>query len=168
MFPVRTTNKHPLMVYKATSDPNTTMYLHQAMKERDRKQFIEAMFKEVQDQWSNNRHFSIVKKTTVPEGVKIFPTVWQMKRKCDIKSRKVKKWKACLNIDESKMEKGVHYSDTHAPVALSWNTIHLLLSLKVVHNWHMQQLDYVLAYPQTPVEKELFLSIPQGLDMDKG
>jgi hypothetical protein len=65
------------------------------------------------------------------------------------------------------MEKGVHYSETYAPVA-SWNTIRLLLSLKAVHNWHTRQLDYVLAFPQAPVEKELYLYIPKGFDMDGG
>jgi hypothetical protein len=59
MFPVRVTdNEHPLMAYKATSDPDT-MYLHQAMKEHDQKKFITAMQKEVQDQLENG-NFSIV------------------------------------------------------------------------------------------------------------
>jgi hypothetical protein len=92
------------------------------------------MEKEVKDQ-SKNGNFSIVKKSTVPEGVVILPTVWQRKRKCNIKTRKVKKWKARLNINGSRMEKGVHYSKTYAPVA-SWNTIRMLLLLKAVHNWH--------------------------------
>ncbi len=65
------------------------------------------------------------------------------------------------------MEKGVHYSETYAPVA-SWNTIRLLLSLKAVHNWHTRQLDYVLAFPQAPVEKELYLYIPKGFDLEEG
>jgi hypothetical protein len=64
------------------------------------------------------------------------------------------------------MENGVHYSKTYASGA-SWNTIRLLLSLKAVHNWHTRQLDYVLAFLQAPVEKEPFLYIPKGFDMDK-
>jgi hypothetical protein len=70
MFPVRT---------KTTLDPDT-MYLHQAMQEHDQKQFVAAMLEEVQDQ-SDNRNFSSLHKSTVPEGVKILPTVWQMKQK---------------------------------------------------------------------------------------
>ena len=165
MFPVREIAEHPLTVFKATSDPDT-MYLHQAMREPDRKEFVTAMQKEIKDQ-SDNGNFTIVKRSTVPEGVIILPTVWQMKRKRDIKTRKVKKWKARLNIDGSKMEKGIHYSETYAPVA-SWNTIRMLLSLKAVHNWHTKQLDYVLAFPQAPVEKELFLHIPRGFDINDG
>jgi hypothetical protein len=82
---------------------------------------MEAMRKEVKDQ-SENRNFSIVKRLTVPEGVIMLPTVWQMKRKRDIKTREIKKYNVRLNIYGSKMEKGVHYSETYAPVA-SWNTI---------------------------------------------
>ena len=39
---------HPLLAYKATSDPDT-MYLHQAMKEPDKEQFLIAMEKEAHD-----------------------------------------------------------------------------------------------------------------------
>ncbi len=165
MFPVRTTDENPLTIYKATSDPDT-MYLHQAMRQHNRKQFVAAMLKEVKDQ-SDNGNFSIVHKSTVPEGAKILPTVWQMKRKRDIKTRVIKKWKARLNIDGSRMEKGVHYSGTYAPV-VSWNTIRMLLSLKAVHNWHTRQLDYVLAFPQAPVEKVLYRHIPRGCNIDNG
>jgi hypothetical protein len=31
-----------------------------------------------------------------------------------------------------------------------------------------RQLDYVLAFPQAPVKKELFLHIPKGFDINKG
>ena len=36
--------EHPLQVFKATSDPYT-IYLHEAMKELDQKDFISAMAK---------------------------------------------------------------------------------------------------------------------------
>ena len=73
-----------------------------------------------------------------------------MKRKQDIKYRKVKKWKARLNIDGSRTTKGVHYDQTYAPVA-SWNSIRMILTQTALHGWHANQLDYVLAFPQAPV-----------------
>ena len=42
------------------------------------------------------------------------------------------------------------------------------MALIAVHKWHTHQLDYVLAFPQAPVEKESFLYIPKGFDMAKG
>jgi hypothetical protein len=54
------------MAYKASADPDT-MYMHQAVKEPDRDQFIAAMQKEVRDQ-SENRNFSVIHKSKVPKG----------------------------------------------------------------------------------------------------
>jgi hypothetical protein len=59
--------------------------MHEAMKELDRKEFIKAMQKEVSDQ-SNNKNFSTIHRSKVPEGATILPTVSQMKRKRDIKT----------------------------------------------------------------------------------
>ena len=153
--------EHP-MACKASTDPDT-MYMHEAMKEKDRKQFILAMKKEVEDQMANG-NYTIVHIKDVPKGKIILPAVWQMRRKRDIKTRLVKKYKARLNIDGSKMKQGLHYDLTYAPVA-SWNSIRLLLILVAVEGWHTQQIDYVLAFPQAPVEKEIYMKIPKGFEV---
>ena len=124
------------------------------------------MLKEVLYQ-KGNGNFSIISKSEVPKDVKVLPAVWQMKRKGDIKSRKVKKWKARLNIDGSRTTKGVHYDQTHAPVA-SWNSIRMLLNQTALHRWHTNHLDYVLAYPQAPVERDLYMKIPAGFEIENG
>ena len=157
--------RDPLQVYKATADPDT-MYLHQAMREPDKANFVDSMLQEVESQMANG-NFSILRRSLVPKGATILPTVWQMRRKCDIKTRKVKKWKARLNIDGSKMQKHVHYDQTYAPVA-SWNSIRMLLTMTALHGWHTKQLDYVGAYPQAPIDTELYLKIPQGFEVESG
>ena len=149
---------HPL-AYKASTDPDT-MYMHQAMQQPDRMNFIRAMKKEVASQMENN-NFTIVHKNEVPTNKSILPAVWQMKRKRDIQTRDIKKYKARLNIDGSKMIKGVHYDETYAPVA-SWNSIRIMLALVAAFGWHTQQIDYVLAFPQAPVEKEIYMQVPKG------
>ena len=63
---------------KASTDPDT-MYMHHAMRQPNRKEFIQAMEKEVQDQMENG-NFTIVHKDTVPKDRAILPAVWQMKR----------------------------------------------------------------------------------------
>jgi hypothetical protein len=158
-----TMEEDPLLAYKSTSDPDT-MYLHEAMREPDKAEFVKSMTKEVNGM-IDNETFVIRKRTSIPEGVKILPSVWQMRRKGDIKTRKIKKWKARLNIDDSRMEKGLHYDQTYSPVA-SWNSIRMLLTLTAVHGWHTIQLDYVAAFPQAPVEKDLYMSIPRGFEME--
>jgi hypothetical protein len=153
---------HPLTAFKATADPDT-MYLHEAMKEPDRQEFINAMEKEVLDQM-NNGNFSLIKRVEVPKDKTILRAVWQMKRKRDIKTRAIKKWKARLNIDGSKMKYGTHYDETYAPVA-RWNSIRLLLSMAAIHGWHTTQIDYVLAFPQAPVERDLYMEVPRGFEV---
>jgi hypothetical protein len=60
------------------------------------------------------------------------------------------------------MKKEIHYRKTFAPVA-SWESIRLLLALTLRNNWHTIQLDYVLAFPQAPVEWTLYMKIPCGI-----
>ena len=166
LFPMKNNwieNVDPLFAFKATADPDT-MYLHEAMREKDRDEFSKAMVKEVKDQMDNG-NFTIIKATDVPKDKSILPAVWQMKRKRDIKTRKVKKWKARLNIDGSRMKHGVHYDQTYAPVA-SWKSIRLLLMLTIQNGWHSRQLDYVLAFPQAPVEKEIYMQVPKGFEIE--
>ena len=155
----------PLYAYKAVADPDV-MYLHQAMRERDKEKFIEAMRREVHDQ-SKNGNFTIIKRDKMPEGKKTLKSVWQMRRKRDIRTRKVKKYKARLNIDGSRMVQGIDYDETYAPVA-SWRTIRLILTMALVNRWHTRQIDYILAFPQAPVERDLYMVIPKGLDIENG
>ena len=88
-----------------------------------------------------------------------------MKRKRDIKTRRVKKYKARLNLDGSRQLKGVHYDQTYALVT-SWRFIRLLLIMIMKFNWHSKQVDYVLAFPQAPIERELYMQIPKGFELD--
>ena len=155
----------PLQAFKAMADPDT-MYMHEAMKQHDADHFRKAMEKEWNDQM-NNGNFTIIDRIKVPEGAAVLPAVWQMKRKRDIKTRQVKKYKARLNIDGSRMKHGVHYDQTYAPVA-SWNSIRTLLIMSALHKWHTRQIDYVLAFPQAPVERDIYMEIPKGFKIDEG
>ena len=79
----------------------------------------------------------------------------------------MKKWKARLNIDGSRTTKGEHYDQTYAPVE-SWNLIRMLLTQTALHGWHTKELDYVLAFPQAPVERELYMKIPTVFEIENG
>ena len=85
--------------------------MHEAMCEPDAEKFKAAMQKEWDDQYTNG-NFSIKHRSEVPEGATILSTIWQMRRKRDIRTRAIKKYKARLNIDGSKMKYGQHYDQT--------------------------------------------------------
>ena len=159
-------NTDPLLAYKAVSDPDT-MYLHEAMKQPDRDQFLAAMLKEVEDQRKNG-HWTVVPRKKVPQGVPVMPSVWSMKRKRRISTREVYKWKARLTLDGSRQKKGVNYWEAYAPVA-SWPIIRLILSIAIINNWYSKQIDYVLAFPQAKAETDdLYMAIPKGMELSEG
>ena len=62
------------------------------------------------------------------------------------------------------MPEGIHYDQTYAPVA-SWNSVRLLLALASMNGWHTTQIDYVLAFPQAPVERDIYMEIPKGFQL---
>ena len=152
-------------VLKAQCDPDT-MYHHEAMKQPDKDEFKAAMTKEVKDQL-NNETFEIVPRSSVPKGATIFPAVWQMRRKRDIKTGKIKKYKAKLNIDGSRMKRRRDFDLTYAPVA-TWNVIRLVLMMVLINNWHTVQLEYIATFPQAPIEKKLYMYIPKGMAIEDG
>ena len=53
-----------IQVFKAISDPDT-MYYHQVMKQRDKKEFIKVMEREMNENLAND-NFELVHKSTVP------------------------------------------------------------------------------------------------------
>ena len=87
----------------------------------------------------------MIHKSQIPHTAVVLPAVWQLKRKMDIKSGTINKYKGRLNIDGSRMKQGIHYDESYAPVE-KWNTIRLLLTMTAVHKWYTQQLDYVAAF----------------------
>ena len=151
------------IAFAASSDPDV-MYLHEAMKQPDKKEFLKAMVDEVTTH-TERGHWKIIKISEVPAGTKILPAVWAMRRKRRIMSREVYKWKARLNVHGGKQTHGVDYWETYA-AALKWSSIRFFLTQALIHGWHTRQLDFVLAYPQADVECDLYLEIPQGFEFE--
>ncbi len=60
---------------------------------------------------------------------------------------------------------GEYYEQTYAPVA-GLTAIHLVLAVVLILKWRTVELDYVLAYPQTPAVRNLYMKIPKGLTLD--
>ena len=80
-----------------------TMYYHEAMCQDDRNKFVEAIAKEF-NAHIENKHWSLIDKSEVPQETTVIPSVWSMKRKRDISTRKITKYKARLNLHGGKQE----------------------------------------------------------------
>ena len=124
------------------------------------------MLQEVTDQ-VKTENVTVVKRNQVPEDSTILPCVWKMRRKRYINTRKIKKYKARLNVDGSRIKRGLQYDKVYTPV-VSYSSICLLFVMILIHRWHTKTIDYVQAFPQAPVEKYLYLKVPAGFEVEGG
>jgi hypothetical protein len=90
-----------------------------------------------------------------------------MKRKRDIKTQKVNKYKARLNVHGGKQEYAINYFETYAPV-VTWFSIRLLLVLSILNKWYTRQVDFILAYPQADIEFDMYMDLPKGIETKYG
>ena len=154
----------PCVAYPASADPDT-MYHHEAMRQPDADKFLFAMDKEMNDHLEAGT-IKLVRRSAIPRGVPIIPSVWQMRRKRRISTGEIYRWKARMNFDGSKQVQGVNYWETYAPVA-SWPTIRMILMLTIMLAWKSRQIDYVLAFPQADAETDnLFMKVPRGFHVE--
>ena len=134
------------------------MYLETALQQHDRKDFIKAMYKELQDH-VDRKHWKVVPAKSVPPNKVPIPMVWSMKRKRN-PIGEVTKDKARLCAGGHKSLEFVDYWNTYSPV-VSWNTVRLLIVFALINEWHMQSIDFVLAFPQAPVKTDIYMKPPQ-------
>jgi hypothetical protein len=132
-------------VLSATSDSDS-MHFYQAMRQKDAEEFLTAARLEFQTLLDRNI-VELLPAYKVPRGMRVFSTVWVMRRKRRVKTQEIYKYKARLNLDGSQMKLGQDYDLTYAPVA-SWESVRILLPLVLSQKWKTKQLDYVLAFPQ--------------------
>jgi hypothetical protein len=155
----------PIAFLARTSDPDT-MYFHQAIRQPDREEFIKAIIKEINDH-IKHKHWVLVPREQVPKGMKILDSVWAMKRKRDLVTREVYKHKARLNVHGGQQQFGVNYFETYSPVVM-WFSLRTLLTLSLLNRWHTRQIDFILAYPQAPIEFDMYMELPKGIEMADG
>jgi hypothetical protein len=92
------------------------MYLNQALRQPDAKEFVTAVVKEINGH-VENKNWELVPRDTVPEDAQIVPSVWLMRRKQDLTTNDVKSHKARLNLHGGKQIYGMNYVETYVPVA---------------------------------------------------
>ena len=85
-----------------------------------------------------------------------------MKHKREIKTRHIYKCKAMINIHSGQKEYGRNYTKTYSPV-VTWFYTRLLSILSVINQWHTQKVDFVIAYPQSPIDKDLYMRLIKGI-----
>ena len=82
-------------------------------------------------------------------------------------TRQVYQWKVRLNVYGGQQEYGVTYLETYSPV-VTWFSIRTILTLAVINKWHSIQVDFIQAYPQVPIEYDLFVDFTKGFKTKEG
>jgi hypothetical protein len=85
-----------------------------------------------------------------------------MRRKRDLTTNKVIKHKARLNLHGGKQVYGIIFFETYAPV-VTWLAIRLRIVFGIIFCWALRQVDFVMAYPQAPIETDIYMELPQGI-----
>jgi histone deacetylase 1/2 len=72
-----------------------------------------------------------------------------------------------LNVHGGQQQFGVNYFETYSPVVM-WFSLCTLLTLSLLNGWHTRQIDFILAYPQAPIEFDMYMELPKGIEMADG
>jgi hypothetical protein len=127
---------------------------------------VQAVVKEVKGH-VDCKNWSLKKKSNVPEDVQNVPSVWSMQRKRDLTTNNIKSHKARLNLHSGKQIYGMNYFETYAP-DVTWFTIRLMIIFGIIFCWALCQVNFVMAYPQAPIEMDIYMELPQGIQTPYG
>ncbi len=136
------------------------MYLQQALRQPDVKEFVQAVVKEVNGHVDSN-NWTLKKRDEVPDDAQIVPSVWSMQHKHNLKTNQFKSLKARLNLHGRKQVYGMNYFKTYAPV-VTWFAIRLMIIFGIIFGWALRQVDFVMAYPQAPIKMDIYMELPQS------
>ncbi len=142
------------------------LYLQQALRQHDTKEFVQAVVKEVNGH-VDCKNWSLKKRSKVPEDVQIVPFVWSIQHKCDLTTNKIKSHRARLNLHGGKKIYRMNYFDTYAPV-VAWFAIRLMIIFGIIFCWALPQVDFVMAYPKAPIKMDIYMELPQGIQIVHG
>ena len=126
--------------------------------------FQKAMVKEVND-FDERGHWELIHKSQVDfnRPHDIISAIWSFKRKRTPAGELIKH-KARLCAHGGQQTEGVTYWDTFAPV-VNWNTLRIFLTLSLIRKWKARSVDFVLAYPQADLTKDIYMRIPKGFSV---
>ncbi len=109
------------------------MYLQQALRQPNAKEFVQAVIKEVNGHMDCN-NWTLLKQSEVPEDIHIVPSVWALQCKHNLTMNKVKPHKARLNLHSGMQVYRMNYFEINAPV-VTWFAIRLMIIFGIIFCW---------------------------------
>ena len=148
----------PRTTGKKGQDPDFPTY-HQAMSSPDAPEWMKAMDDEIKVLIEMNTWSIVPRSEAARLGKKVIKSTWAFRQKRTPSGQPTKKKaRFCVRGDlQSKFEEFESYS----PV-VQWSTVRLMLILSIVHGLETRQVDYVNAFAQAELDKDVFIELPQG------
>ena len=87
-----------------------------------------------------------------------------MKRKRNILTNEIYKYKSRLNIHSGQQEYAKNFYETYSPM-VNWFSIRLLLIRAMLFKRSTRQVDFTMVFPQADIEFPLFMKIPPGIKL---
>ena len=156
-----TINQAHFYIYNAVAEHNDVYTLSQMLKLDDIKDFVIAMIKEIEDH-QNRGHWELIERKMMPNGSKTILSVWAFKRK-RLPDGTILKYKARLNAHGGIQRWGIDYYETYAFV-VNWISVRLVLALSIIHKLESKSIDFVLAFPQADLDRDVFMELPYGFE----
>ena len=149
---------------KTGEDPDYPTYW-QAMASPESEEWKDAMKLEIDTLVKLNSWVLVPRSAAEAKGHKVIKSTWafRQKRTPDGKPTK-KKARFCVRGDHQTrlaQQGGMDPFETYSPV-VQWSTVRLLLILSIVHGLQTRQVDYVNAFAQADLTKDVFIDLPAG------
>ena len=138
------------------------MYFDQALWQPDAGEFVKALVEEVNGH-IENKWWKLVK---WPDVDVILP-VWSMRCKHNLTTNEITKYKSTLNLHDGKQVYGMNYFDTYVPV-VTWFAIRIVNTIFILFELSLHQIDFVQAYPQAPIETDMYMELPKDIETCHG
>ena len=126
----------------------------------DKEHFEHEMLSEFQTMLSN-KVFELTSRSSLPPGRKVVKAIWSFRRK-RTPSGVVYRRRARLCAHGGQQQEGVDFFETYAPV-VAWSTVRLVFVLAILKGLKSRQIDYVQAFPQAPLDDEVYMELPKGV-----
>ena len=144
-----------------SKEPKT---IKEALKMEDAEQWKQAIGAELQALID----MGTWKLVPLPKGRKAVGCRMVLKRKFNLDGT-VSRWKARAVLKGYAQRKGIDYEETFAPVG-KLETFRYLAQVANSKDWNLRQIDFKNAFLNAPMDKELYMELPPGLEyvMDVG
>jgi Reverse transcriptase (RNA-dependent DNA polymerase) len=106
----------------------------------------------------SKRTWDVVLRSSMPKGIKAIPGTWchRIKRHPDGSLNKFKaRW--CFRGD---LERDTYNGNPYSPL-VGWPTVRVGLLLAATHNWTSRQVNFTLAFCQSPQQRPVYMELPQ-------